>query len=381
MAEKILFVDDEPIVLDGYKRALYKEFEIDTALGGEKGLEAIEKNGGYAVVISDMRMPEMNGVQFLTKVRKVIPDAVRMILTGYTDMSDAINAVNEGHIFRFLTKPCDKETLGKAITTGLVQYRLVTAEKELLENTLMGSIRVLTDVLSAANPAAFGKAQRIKRYVQHIVRKLDLSSPWMFDVAAMLSQLGCIGLDPEIVEAAYMGNELSPDDKKRFDAHPETGAALLANIPRLEPVAWLVSHQNKRDLAANDVPHPASVSSDALTTGAKILALAVALDDLRMRGQSEEDAISKLRFNPAEWDPRLLDALNGLPPDSAKKELRTVSISKLCVGAILLKEVRTHTGLLVVAKGQEVNRPLLTRLESFVERDAIDSTVLALMPV
>ncbi len=381
MAEKILFVDDEPAILDGYKRSLYKEFEIQTAVGGAKGLEAIETKGPYAVIISDMRMPEMNGVQFLAQARKLASDTVRMILTGYTDMNDAIEAINEGHIFRFLTKPCDKETLAKAITTGLVQYRLVTAEKELLENTLRGSIKVLTDVLSAASPEAFGKAQRIRRYVRHLVTKLDLPSPWMFDVAAMLSQLGCVVLDPELIEAAYLGKPLSPEDQKRFAAHPETASSLLANIPRLEPVAWMVGQQYKNDTPENGVPSRSSLSPDTLALGAKILSLAIVLDDLRTRGLSEEAAISKLRFKPEEWDARLLDTLDDLPQDSAKMELRAVSISKLRVGAILQQEVRTHTGLLVVTKGQEVNRAVLGRLENFAERNAIDSTVLALLPL
>jgi DNA-binding NtrC family response regulator len=157
MTDKILFVDDEPAVLDGYKRMLRREFEVDTAVCGQQGLAEISNHGPYAVVISDMRMPEMNGAQFLSQVRQTAPDTVRMLLTGYSDMDAAMSAVNEGNIFRFLTKPCEKDLLGKAITAGLMQYRLVTAEKDLLENTLMGSIKVLTDVLSAVSPEAFGR--------------------------------------------------------------------------------------------------------------------------------------------------------------------------------------------------------------------------------
>src|SRR5882672_12238327 len=146
MAEKVLFVDDEPPVLEGYQRLLRREFEVETAVGGEQGLTSIQGRGPYALVVSDMRMPGMDGVQFLSRVKQLAPDTVRMVLTGQADMTAAMNAVNEGNIFRFLTKPCDKETLSKAITTGFVQYRLVMAEKVLLENTLMGSIKVLSDV-------------------------------------------------------------------------------------------------------------------------------------------------------------------------------------------------------------------------------------------
>src|ERR1700678_1843840 len=175
MSGKILFVHDGPAVLDGYKRMLHREFQVDTAVGGEQALATIQEHGPYAVVISDMRMPEMNGAQFLARVRATTPDTVRMLLTGYTDLNAAMDAVNEGNIFRFLTKPCEKEILATALTTGLVQYRLVTAEKELLEKTLMGSIKVLTDVLSAASPEAFGISMRIAHLVRYLVGKFKAS--------------------------------------------------------------------------------------------------------------------------------------------------------------------------------------------------------------
>jgi FixJ family two-component response regulator len=131
MADKILFVDDEPAVLDGYRRMLHREFEVDTAVGGERGLMLIHDCGPYCVVISDMRMPGMNGAEFLSQVRQKTPETVRMLLTGYTDINAAIEAVNEGNIFRFLTKPCMKETLVEAIHIGLDQHRSITSEKQL----------------------------------------------------------------------------------------------------------------------------------------------------------------------------------------------------------------------------------------------------------
>jgi FixJ family two-component response regulator len=131
MADKILFVDDEPAVLDGYRRMLHREFEVDTAVGGERGLMLIHDSGPYGIVISDMRMPGMDGAEFLSQVRQKSPETMRMLLTGYTDINAAIKAVNEGNIFRFLTKPCSKETLVEAIHIGMDQYRSITTEKQL----------------------------------------------------------------------------------------------------------------------------------------------------------------------------------------------------------------------------------------------------------
>jgi FixJ family two-component response regulator len=133
MFDRILFVDDEQGILDGLERLLRKEFAVTVALGGQKALTAIQDFGPFAVVISDMRMPGMSGAEFLAQVKHQAPDTVRMLLTGYTDLSAAIDAVNEGNIFRFLTKPCAKDVLIEAINIGLEQYHKATAEREILK--------------------------------------------------------------------------------------------------------------------------------------------------------------------------------------------------------------------------------------------------------
>jgi ActR/RegA family two-component response regulator len=133
VAEKVLFVDDELPVLEGYQRLLRREFAVSTAVGGHEGLAAIQTNGPYAVVISDMRMPEMDGVEFLSQVRQKAPDSVRMLLTGHADFSAAIDAVNRGNIFRYLTKPCEKEALIEAIQSGVAQYNASAAQRELAQ--------------------------------------------------------------------------------------------------------------------------------------------------------------------------------------------------------------------------------------------------------
>ena len=377
MGDKILFVDDEPAVLEGYKRTLYREFDVDTAVGGERGLETISAQGPYAVVVSDMRMPGMNGVQFLARVRQESPDTVRMILTGQADMEAAIGAVNEGHVFRFLTKPCDKDTLGKAITTGLVQYRLVTAEKDLLENTLMGCIKVLTDVLNTVNPEAFGRSMRITRCMRHLVAKYHLPSPWSFEAAALLSQLGCISLDSDLLQAAYAGTRLSPEDQARFDHHPQVARDLIAAIPRLEPIAWMISQQLAKKIPSP--PQAAVMNSVDLQMGARLLMLAVAFDDLKIRGLSSEEAVANLRRR-SEFDRQQLDALADLKSESIKMELQRVPIARLSSGMIVQQEVRNRNGLLVVAKGQEVTQTLLMRLDNFSRARLIESEVLVSVP-
>ncbi len=129
---RVLFVDDEPLVLKGFQLHLRKRFEVHTAESGEEGLTVMERDGPFEVVVSDMRMPGMNGAEFLSHARQRWPDTVRILLTGYADTTSAIQAVNEGQIFRFLTKPCRPDELAAAVHDGVREQRRVTADRSLL---------------------------------------------------------------------------------------------------------------------------------------------------------------------------------------------------------------------------------------------------------
>ena len=134
MKDKVLLVDDDAMVLAGLKRQLRNQFSIDTALSGEDALKQVRENGPYAVIVSDFMMPEMNGIEFLCRVKKTNPDTVRMMLTGTADMPTAIRAVNEGSIFQFHPKPCPTDTLCQAIQSAIGEYRKVISDQRQLKN-------------------------------------------------------------------------------------------------------------------------------------------------------------------------------------------------------------------------------------------------------
>jgi serine phosphatase RsbU (regulator of sigma subunit) len=134
MKDKVLLVDDDAMVLAGLKRQLRNHFIIDTALSGEEALKQVQENGPYAVIVSDFMMPGMNGIEFLSRVKKSNPDTVRMMLTGAADMPTAIRAVNEGSIFQFHPKPCPADTLCQAIQTAIAEYRKVVSDQRQLKN-------------------------------------------------------------------------------------------------------------------------------------------------------------------------------------------------------------------------------------------------------
>jgi len=369
MNDRILLVDDDSNVLDGYRRGLSREFLIETAIGADQALPLIEKNGPYAVIVSDMRMPGMSGTQLLSAVRAVAPDTVRIMLTGHADMETAIAAINEGNIFRFLLKPCARDAIAKTLTAALVQYRLVTAEKQLLEQTLSGSIQVLTEVLSLVNPAAFSRAERARRYICHVVHAMKLGNSWQYEVAAMLSQLGCVTLAPETVEALYKGESLTPAEQAEVAAHPSVAYDLLSRIPRLEPIAWMIEHQNR------PVPPDGDPEQADIRKGAEILRLVLAFEDAIHRGSSRNEAAHLLaRLNP-KFSPDFFSALVSLDPSAEEDEVKSCRIEDLAPGMIVQQEVRAHDGTLVLSRGQEITATVIFRLTNLQSRRSLPAKI------
>lgn len=150
MNKRILFVDDETNVLHAYRRNLRNLFDVHIASDGYEGLKIINENEPFAVVISDYRMPEMDGIEFLHKVKEISPDTVRIVLTGYADLQTAIDAINEGNIFRFLTKPIPNDKLIISLNDAIEQYRLITTEKELNRKLAEAYSTIKNDLETAA---------------------------------------------------------------------------------------------------------------------------------------------------------------------------------------------------------------------------------------
>jgi len=240
MEPKVLLVDDESKVLRGLRRFLFEKITVETAEGGEAALETLDREGPFAVVVSDMRMPGMNGVELLGEIKKKHPDTVRIMLTGNADQKTAVDAVNKGSIFRFLNKPCDAETLVAAIQDGIRQHQLITAERELIETTLAGSIKVLMDTLAILDPYAFGRATKLRQWAQKCAKYLDLTPSWKVAMAAELSLLGCVTLPPELQAKIREGAQTTSEENEILRAVPEVARKLIGNIPRMQDIADIV---------------------------------------------------------------------------------------------------------------------------------------------
>jgi ActR/RegA family two-component response regulator len=360
MPAAVLFVDDEPHLLDGIARSLRNHFDVRTATSAAEGLRVLRASGPFAVVVSDMRMPEMNGAQFLAKVREVAPDTVRIILSGQSDLAQTIAAVNEGNIFRFLSKPCDSQSLLAAVAMAVEQYRLINAEKVLLEHTLTGAVNVLIEILSVVAPAAYSRARRLQRYLVALAANLQLADNWQWPLAALLSQIGCICLPKETVAKAEAGQPLTEEEHRLFESHPQMAAKMLEAIPRLETVAAIVASQNS---ALTDAEVFCELRGlEAKSIGCILLHAAVEFDRQTNMGSSAGAASQALRDAKVRLPAELWDALGTLPVAGRERASRSLRLIDLAPGMLLEEPLITRKGMCLVPAGHEVTAALLLRL-------------------
>lgn len=360
MSAKVLCVDDDAKILNGIRRQLGDRFELDTAEGPLAAQQLLKTAGPYAVVVSDMRMPEMSGLELLTRIRKETPDTVRIMLTGHADLKTMIDAVNEGHIFRFQTKPCSADVLAGAISDGLRQYQLVTAERELVEGTLKGSVKVLSEMLSLVSPLAFGRASRVQRTVTRVAARLSATNIWEFEIAAMLSQLGCAAIPETIVHKVSCGETLSPSELEIYRKHPQLACKLISNIPRLEAVAEAVRYQAQ---AFDGTGFPGNgVKAHDLPLGARILKAVLDLDTAMMQHSDAILALRSLKQESHKYDPDVLIALEPIVAEECEVTVFSVEIYELEAGMVFAEDVLNSQGQTLIAKGQEVTETLRTRL-------------------
>jgi hypothetical protein len=209
------------------------------------------------------------------------------------------------------------------------------------------------------------------------VRKLHLQHPWRFEVAALLSLLGCVTLDTDLVEAFFSGQKLSREDQARFDSHPSVAANLLASIPRLEQVTWMIANQQTSALRllTSGAKQPPDV-----VLGASILSVSIAYDRLICQGCTHEEAVRQLRLKEQQYNDTVIDLLEQFRPAHETLEIRACPLTELRSGMVLREDVRSHAGLLVAAKGQEISSALLLRLRNFCERNQISGSVMVHVP-
>jgi len=374
---RILFVDDEKNVLEAYKRNLADDFDVVVADSGAAALELLDKKNPFHVVVSDYKMPKMNGVELLEKVRNMAPETIQIMLTGQAEMEAIINLINQGKIFRFLTKPCSTEDLISNIKDAARQYELVSAEKELLGKTLGGSIKVLADLLALAKPQAFTKTQRIRKLARYIYNDLDIDNKWQIEIASTLSQIGCVTIPDDILKKVYKGLILSETENMMFSSHPSIGADMIKGIPRMDKVAEIIRYQEK-NYDGGGFPSD-SIKENEIPQGARILKIALDYDKAIAGGVESGKVLTEMSRKSGIYDPFFLAiaekkffAIEKTKNTYVNKE---ISSKNLEVGMFLNEDLISASGAMLSTKNQPITSALISTIRNYVKNGQLKDAI------
>lgn len=357
---KVLFVDDETRVLEGLALLLRKDYEVHLATSGEQALQKMSEMAQLAVIVSDMRMPGMDGAAFLSAALQRCPQATRILLTGEASRESAILAVNKGQIFRFLAKPCPIDELKAALEAAVAQHCLLNAERTVLQETLIGCIGALMEVLAIANPIAFGRANHIKRLCSELAERLGSTGFWQLEAAALLSQVGYLSLPPGLVEKVFENTPLTAEERVLAEGVPAVAIKLLNHIPRLDPVLQILTALQWSDAQV------ARLGNGTIGLGARILGLALEYDVLKASGKSKDAALQALSARVGRFGAKLFGQLGHCEATDDSPEVPLeIPLRRVVTGMTILQEIRTQMGVLLVPKGFEVTRSFVERISNF----------------
>lgn len=276
---RVLMVDDDANLLQSHRRTLRSHFSVFIAQGGKEALQVLETEGPFAVVVSDIKMPQMSGVELLSQVRVAYPNTIRMVLTGFADLEIAISAVNRGDIFRFLTKPCDQNDLITAIKAGIEQYKMVQAGQELailrrLKDGLEGTLQAFTRLVEFRDPYTAGHMDRVAEICTLIAERLKLDQDTIegLRLAALVHDIGKIAVPAGILNKPGTLNEA---EFALIKAHPLVGADIFETLDTEWPISRIILEHHER---LDGSGYPNGLYGDQILLESKILAIADVTD-------------------------------------------------------------------------------------------------------
>ncbi len=271
--DTIVIVDDEPTILDGIRRCMDDSYQLYTALNAADGLVVVNEQKDIALVISDYRMPGMNGLEFLAKVKQLEPSAVRMMITGFGDLELAKEAVNRCHVFKLITKPCPIGELIKAINEAVLEHHRLK-NNTIFDSSGNSSISSLLAVLAECDNITEGHSERIIEFCYLIGQKVGLSGQQMIDLEqlAQLHDIGKIGIPDHIL---FKEGMLTEDEWAIMRKHSKIGYRIALSNPELYNVAnMILKHHERWDGSG----YPLGLKGEQIPIEVRILAVADAFD-------------------------------------------------------------------------------------------------------
>ena len=376
----VLVVEDEEMNRELLRDLLEGQgHQVTEAENGEQGLQKVKENPPD-VILLDVMMPGMDGFEVCRRLKadpETAPIPV-LLVTALTERSDRLTGIEAG-ANDVISKPVDIEDVILRVRNAVYTMRLfrevqenykrvrkLEMEKgELLEKTLHGAVKVLTEILSMVNPSAFGRASRLRSCVGHIATYLDLPGVWEFELAAMLSQIGCVSLPIKFLDKVYDGEPLTDSEYKLFSEHSKISSNLLRSIPRLENIADMIKAQQlpfRRQHKGNNLQ-----AEDRIALGGLLLKASLEFDYLLAQNLPAKVLLKRLRQQIGDEVPGILDALEYFEVQMNRKVVKPLRVNELDRSMILDEDVFATDGLLLVSRGQEVTFPVLARLRNYAQ--------------
>jgi len=415
----ILFVDDEVHILSSLKRAFRKEgYNILTTDNGEEALEFFKDNN-ISLIISDQRMPVMSGVELLSRAKKISPETIRIMLTGYADIKAAVAAINKGEVYRFIGKPWNDDDIKMIVRHALQQIEMKrenerlkaltekqngelkvlnssleqkvrerTKEIELkntelaklykeLKTSFFETIKVMVGLMELLNPPLGGHSKRVAAMSKKIAKMMGLGSNEisLVEVAGLLHDVGLMGLPANIIKHGMKTS--NEREKKIYNQHPEMGYATLNLIKELKQVAVLVKSHHER---FDGKGFPGGLASEEIPLGARIIAVADTYDEITYSKEyfsersGRQKALEHIKvFKGHKFDPVIVNYFYKYLEDA--KELAgdelVVRLNELAVGMLLSRDIFTKSGKLLLTRNTTLEAVHIERIGSFNKVDPI----------
>jgi response regulator RpfG family c-di-GMP phosphodiesterase len=404
----VLCVDDEPNILSSLKRTLRGGLRVLTAGSGQQALEILQAEP-VDMIISDMRMPGMDGAQLLEQAHQHWPQVIRILLTGYSDMTATVAAINRGRIFRYLNKPWDDAELQATVQQGLERLALerdkqrlealtrqqneqltemnATLERRVQERTAdlsqahdklkrsyLTSIKVFSNLLEQRGERLAGHGRRVAEVARKIARAMERPEDEVqhIFVAGLLHDVGLIGVSDGML--AKPVSRYSADESTLYRNHAGMGEQSLMALDDLQPSALLIrSHHERFD----GLGFPDRRAGTDIPLGARIIAVADAYDDLQtghlaeVTVSAQEARTLMRRGRGTQFDPEVLDVFLHItePHRAGAIAAQVVQTPALVPGMVLATDLISARGILMLTAGQQLTAALIQSIRNFERRE------------
>lgn len=320
---KILIVDDEPDNLQLLYRTLRRDYEVTKAQGPLEALEIL-KETPFNCILSDHKMPDMDGVEFLRRTYDMYPDTIRLLVTAYSDVEILMNAINYAKIYRYIKKPYSPEELLHIVQLALEYYQLKEDNKKLivdLKDLFSGTINAIMDALDSKDSYTLGRSRRVAFYTSKIIAAMDLNKTEKatIELAALLHDIGMIGVQEDILHKV---EKLTDEEREEIRKHVFYSVKILEDIKQLDKVTDIIRYHHE---FYNGAGYPFGIKGEEIPLGARIIAIADAYDSLvsfrpYREGLTPEEALKIIEEKRGEqFDPNILDIFENVV-DEANKE-------------------------------------------------------------